>query len=510
MWRWHSPQPMVLSVPGDHGKPLAPGQDRLGAIAARSGASLPVSVPTYDRSELRGGIVHIGVGGFHRAHLAHYADQLAASGETGWGIVGAGILPGDARMAGALGPQDHLYTLVVRGEHETSARLIGSMVDYIHAHPDPTELIERIAHPDTQIVSLTITEGGYPVDDSTGQYDPDSPVGGDGSAFHILVQGLERRRLAGVGPVTVLSCDNIVSNGHVTSAATLGEAKRLSAELGAWVEEHVAFPNSMVDRITPATTESDLTWLADAAGVEDRWPVITEPFTLWVLEDNFAAERPPVDKLDVVVTDDVEPFEQMKLRLLNAAHSTLAYLSAVVGHRKVDEAMADPAIRAFVEGFLVREARPVLPPVPGYDVDQFQGELLERFANPAIGDQIDRLCLDGTAKFPKFVLPTVRAQLAVGGPVDLCALALAGWCLYLRAGTDERGVAITVAGDPDQENAMAHAARSVTDPASFLAYDPVFGSDLATDDRLVSAFVDALRRLEATGVVPSIAASLGD
>ncbi|MEL6981919.1 MAG: mannitol dehydrogenase family protein [Actinomycetota bacterium] len=396
-------------------------------------------MPTYDRSELRGGIVHIGVGGFHRAHLAHYADQLAAAGETGWGIVGAGILPGDARMAQALAPQDHLYTLVVRGEHQTSARIVGSLIDYIHANPDPSELVERIAHPDTQIVSLTITEGGYPVDDTTGRFDPDSPVGGDGSAFHLLVQGLERRRQQDVGPVTVMSCDNIVSNGHVTETATLGEAERLSPDLVAWIGEHVAFPNSMVDRITPATTEPDRTWLASEAGVEDRWPVVTEPFTLWVLEDNFAGERPPVEKLDVVVTDDVEPFEQMKLRLLNAAHSTMAYLAALIGHRKVDEAMADPAIRAFVEGFLIREARPVLPPVPGYDVNQFQDELLERFANPAIGDQIDRLCLDGTAKFPKFVLPTVRAQLAAGGPVDLCALALAGWCLYLRAGTDERG-----------------------------------------------------------------------
>jgi len=482
----------------------------LADIAAPGDRPVPVAVPTYDRSQLRGGILHIGVGGFHRAHLAHYADQLATTGETGWGIVGAGILAGDETMADVLAAQDHLYTLVVRGEQETSARLIGSMVDYIHAHPDPSALIERIAHPDTQIVSLTITEGGYPVDDVSGLYDPQSAVAGDGSAFQLLALGLERRRANGVGPLTVLSCDNVVSNGHMAKAAAVGEAGRISPDLATWIGDNIAFPNSMVDRITPATTDADRAWLQAEAGVDDRWPVMTEPFTLWVLEDRFAGERPPVEKLDVVVTDDVEPFEQMKLRLLNAAHSTLAYLSALIGHAKVDDAMADPAIRAFVEGFLIREARPVLPPVPGYDADQFQDELLERFANPAIGDQIDRLCLDGTVKFPKFLLPTVRAQLATGGSVDLSALALAAWCLYLRAGSNERGEAIVVAGDPNRETVMARAARSFADPASFLGYEAVFGSDLGSDSSFVSAFVDALRCLESVGVVRSITEALGD
>jgi mannitol 2-dehydrogenase len=497
-------------VPETHANPLAPGQDRLQAIAGRTDLPLAVAVPAYDRAALRGGIVHIGVGGFHRAHLAYYADRLAAAGETGWGIIGSGILPGDGPMAEVLAAQDHLYTLVVRGEQHTSAQLIGSLVGYIHAHPDPANLIERIAHPDTQIVSLTITEGGYPVDDGTGAYDPTSPVAGDGSAFNLLARGLQRRHADGIGPLTVMSCDNIVSNGTMSRAATVGESERLSTELARWVDDNIAFPNSMVDRITPMTTDADRAWLAEQAGIDDQWPVVTEPFTLWVLEDNFAGERPPVEKLDVVITDDVEPFEQMKLRLLNAAHSTLAYLSALRGHRKVDEAMADPAIRAFVEAFLEREARPVLPPVPGYNVDEFQNELLERFANPAIGDQIDRLCLDGTAKFPKFLLPTVRAQLAADGPIGLCALALAGWCLYLRAGTDERGEAITVADDPDRERAMALAATSSTDPASFLGYEVVFGSDLAADERFAAAFVDAVQWLERAGVVPSIMESLGD
>ena len=211
----------------------------------------------------------------------------------------------------------------------------------------------------------------------------------------------------------------------------------------------------------------------------------------------------------MILTNDVEPFEQMKLRLLNAAHSTMTYLAALRGHVLVPDAMADPAIRAFVAGFLEREARPALPPVEGYDVDGFQNELIPRFANPAIADQISRLCLDGTAKFPKFLLPTVRTQLDSGGPIELSALALAGWCLYLRAGTAENSNPIEVAPDPARDEAMARAAASVDDPASFLDYTEVFG-DLATNDRFRSAFVEAVRGLESFGVVPSVSSVLGD
>ncbi|MEM9564810.1 MAG: mannitol dehydrogenase family protein [Actinomycetota bacterium] len=496
----------------EHGFPLAlraANLDSIGFAAnAAAATGVPVSVPTYDRSTLRPSIVHIGVGGFHRAHLAQYVHQLCEAGEVGWSIVGAGILPGDSAMADALHRQDHLYTLVVRDVGDVSGEVVGSIVDYLHAHPDPGDLIDRIAHPDTQIVSLTITEGGYPVDDRTGVYDASSPVAGDGSAFDIIARGLAARRAAGVGPLTVLSCDNVVGNGSMTRTATVGEAARIDADLAAWIDETVAFPNSMVDRITPATTDDDRRWLAGAAGIDDRWPVFTEPFSLWVLEDRFAGERPPVEHLDVVITDDVEPFEQMKLRLLNAGHSTLAYLSALIGHTHVHDAMADPAIRDFLDGFLRREARPVLPPVPGYDVDDFQDGLVERFANPAIGDQIGRLCLDGSVKFPKFLVPTIQAQLAAGGPVELSALAIAGWCRYLLGGTAEDGSTIAVAADPSRDEAMARAAAAEVEPASFLGWPAVFGESLSADERFVSAFVDAVVRLRRDGVVPSIGASL--
>ncbi len=467
-----------------------------------------MSVPRYDRGALRRSIVHIGVGGFHRAHFATYVDEICSAGDASWAIVGAGVLPGDAAIAEALAAQDHLYSLVVRGEQEYSVSVIGSLVGYIHAHPDPTPLIDKIAEPETQIVSMTVTEGGYPVDDAGGAYDPASPVAGTDSAFGILARGLDLRRRRRAGPMTVMSFDNIESNGRVCRTATLGEAARIGGELSSWIEASIAFPNSMVDRITPGTTDADRAWLASELGIVDRWPVVTEPFRLWVLEDRFSGERLPVERLDVVVTDDVQPFEMMKLRLLNAAHSTMAYLAALAGHELVHDAMADPALRGFVEGFLKREARPVLPPVPGYDVDGFQDELIERFANPAISDQIARLCLDGTAKFPKFLLPTVRAQLEVGGPIELSALALAGWCLYLRAGSDEHGSRIEVSPDPALESAMAFAAASVDDPASFLQLEAVFGQDLPENRRFAAAFTGALHRLRTDGVAASIEAAL--
>ncbi len=481
---------------------------RLAHIANQAEASHPVRVPSYDRTPLRPAIVHIGVGGFHRAHLAYYIDKLCQGGETQWAICGAGVLPGDAAIAEALSAQDHLYTLVLRDQIQTSVSVIGSIVDYIHAHPDSTALVKRIADPNTQIVSMTITEGGYPVDDVTGSFVADATVAGPDSTFGILARGLELRRQRAGGPLTVMSCDNIQSNGRVCRTATLGEAARLDDELVTWIDANVSFPNSMVDRITPGTTDADRKWLADEVGIEDRWPVFAEPFTLWVVEEDFAGERPPLEKLDVVIADDVRPFEMMKLRLLNAAHSTMCYLAALAGYTHVDKAMADPVIRNYVQAFLDREARPVLPPVPDYDVDEFQRELVDRFANPAIADQVARLCQDGSAKFPKFLLPTVRAQLEGDRAIDLSALALAAWCLYLRGGTDEQGVAIEVAPDSAREQAMGIAAASVADPLSFLEFEAVFGNDLPQNDRFVSAFAAAIDRLMSGGVAQAINAAL--
>lgn len=485
-----------------HDAPTALHSATFGTIGA------PIEVPSYDRAAVRPGIVHIGVGGFHRAHLATYADELCTQGHLEWGIFGCGVMPGDSAMADALGPQDGLYTVIVRGGDSTSVRVIGSIVNYAHAHPDASAVVEQIAHPDTHIVSLTITEGGYPVDDNTGEYLADSPNAGPGSAFAIVAAGLDARRQQGGGPLTVMSCDNILSNGTVTRAATLGEALRHGDDLIAWINESVSFPNSMVDRITPATSDNDRSWLLAEHGIEDRWPVVTEPFRQWVIEDDFAGERLPLEELDIIVTHDVEPYEFMKLRLLNAGHSCMAYLSALLGIATVDKAMAHPSIDAYLASFLHDEAKPVLPDVAGIDIDDYIATLVERFRNPAIGDQIARLCLDGTAKFPKFLLPTVRAQLSAGRAAPLSALALAGWCQYLL-GVDELGDPIEISADPLLADAIAHAKASRTDPAAFLRFTAVFDSDIAESEAFTSAFTNALDLLRTKGTVSAIASTRG-
>ena len=438
-----------------------------------------------------------------------YIDQLCRDGVDGWSIVGAGTLAGDAKIAEVLGSQDHLYSLMVKGPENTSVSVIASIVDYIHAHPDTSPLVEQIAHPDVQMVTLTITEGGYPVDDVTGLYDPDSPLTGPSSAFGIIAAGLELRRDRNVGPLTVVSCDNIVSNGAFSRTAALGEANRISPDLAAWVDANITFPNSMVDRITPATTDADREQLETLTNMSDQWPVATEPFTQWVLEDNFAAERPPVETLGVILTDDVEPYERMKLQLLNAGHSCLAYLAALAGYEFVHDAMGDEAIRRYLEAFLSLEAAPVVPPVPGIDLDDYQASLIERFSNPAISDQIARLCLDGTAKFPKFLLPTVRSQLSDDGPIALSALALAGWCRYLQGVADD-GSAIDISPDPQLEEAVRYAKQAENDPAAFLAFEDVFGTDLASNDRLVVAFSNASAYLAENGVASTIDSALSN
>lgn len=474
-------------------------------------ALLNIVVPRYDRSDLRQSIVHMGVGGFHRAHLATYVDELCAAGHQEWAIVGAGVMSFDVKMAQVLDAQDHLYTLITRdsanGVPVADVQVIGSITNFILATEDRRPLINAIAADDTQIVSLTVTEGGYPVDDQTGLHLPDSPNAGPGSAFGVIVEGLNERRRKGGAPITIMSCDNIMSNGKVARAATLGEAARYEAELTSWIESSVSFPNSMVDRITPATADSDRKWLEATHQIIDQWPVVTEPFRQWVIEDNFAGDRLPLEELDVIVTDDVEPYEFMKLRLLNAGHSCLAYLAALDGIETVDVAMADPSIRRFLNAFLHQEAKVVLPDVAGIDIDAYIASLIVRFSNAAIGDQISRLCLDGSAKFPKFLMPTVQAQVAADGPVALAALALAGWCQYL-GGTDDHGQPITLSADPVLEEAVAAAQQSVERPEAFLDFDAVFTEDVRTSPTFVAAFSASLQELRSNGMRSAISAVL--
>ncbi len=478
------------------------------ALAALPGS---VTVPGYDRSRLTAGIVHVGVGGFHRAHQAMYIDRLLTAGAShDWGICGVGLLPGDRAMQLVLQAQDCLYTLVVKHPDGTlEPRVIGSLVDYLFAPDDPEAVIEKMAAPGTRIVSLTITEGGYGLHAVTGEFDGQDPgVVADlrpgalpVTVFGLVTEALARRRRRGLPPFTVLACDNLEGNGGLARRAFAGFARLRDPELGEWVAREVHFPNSMVDRITPATTDADRAVLADRFGIEDGWPVVCEPFTQWVLEDNFGAGRPALDRSGVQLVDDVRPYELMKLRLLNAGHQAICYLGFLAGYRYVDEACQNPAFVRFLLGYMTSEATPTLAPVPGIDLADYQHTLIERFANPNIRDTLARLCAQGSDRLPKFLLPVIRERLASGGELERSALVVAAWARYAE-GVDEQGNPINVVDDR-RDQLMRAAGRQRQDQLAFLRERALFG-DLADQPRFTTAYLAALRSLHTRGALATV------
>ncbi len=446
---------------------------------------------SYDRNALRKSITHIGVGGFHRSHFASYIDQLCHIGETEWAIVGSGILPGDQKMAEALHSQNYLYTLVAKDDQSTDIRVIGSIVDYIHAYPDTQPLVDQIAKPDTQIVSLTLTEGGYPIDSTSGSYVPHADRNGKKHAFDIIAAGLQQRRNTNVGPLTIMSFDNIVANGDVTRTATLGAAEELDPTLAGWIRDNVTFPNSMVDRITVQTSDADITWLTEETGLIDAWPVKTEPFIQWAVEDNFAADRLPLEQMDVIVTDDVDPFEVMKLRLLNASHSCLAYVAALASIEHVHTALEQPWIHAYVMDFLDKEARPSISGTGSLDLEDYCNTIVRRFENPEIADQIARLCIDGSSKFHTFLYDTIKFNLRNDGPIELSTFALAAWCEYLgqaARGNDNETASTLLAHDSNMTHILDKVRDSFDSPVRFLVDNEAFDSELVGDSRFNTTF----------------------
>jgi mannitol 2-dehydrogenase len=448
-----------------------------------------IPVPRYDRAALAPRIVHIGVGGFHRAHLAAYTHELAAAGGD-WGIVGLGLLAGDARMAAVLRRQDYLYTLIEKGNGETSAEVIGSIVGFVHA-PDDHDgaAAELIASPTTVVLSLTITEAGY----------GDEPATGGPATFDRIAAALALRRDQAGGPLTILSFDNMPGNGTAARRATLSAAGRFDGQLSRWVEDNCTFPNSMVDRITPVTSDADRAWLLERTGIDDGWPVAAEPFRQWVVEDRFAAGRPPWEDAGALFSDRVHDWELYKLRLLNAGHSSMAYLSALADITFVHEAMAVPAIQGFLETLLYREAMPTLDAIPGHPREDYVASVLERFANGGVQDQIVRLCIDGSAKFPTFLIPTIARQLDAEGPIECAATALAGWARYLGVVEPHRQ-----AFDAGAETARRHATAAIADPLAFLDYDAVFPPEVATSARFRDAFSDGYRRIVDYGPIAAM------
>jgi mannitol 2-dehydrogenase len=462
--------------------------------------------PMYDRRRVTTGVVHFGVGGFHRAHQAMYHDRLMNDDKAlDWGICGVGVMPADRRMKEALDAQGGLYTLVVKhpdGSYEP--RVVGAITEYLFAPDDPEAVIDKLAADATRIVSLTVTEGGYNINDVTGEFDASNPgVVHDlepgatpRTTFGLVTEALRRRRERGVPPFTIMSCDNLPGNGHLSRKAFTAFARLRHPELGDWVERAVRFPNSMVDRITPVTTDDDRAELRERFGIDDQWPVVCEPFTQWVLEEAFSLGRPPYEDAGVQVVDDVEPYELMKLRLLNGGHQALGYPAYLAGYRLVHEAAQDPLIRAFVRGYMDEEATPTLPPVPGVDLDEYKHTLIERFSNPEVRDTIARLCAESSDRIPKFALPVVRRQLETGGEIKHCAAVVASWARYAE-GVDEQGQPIDVV-DPLKDSLAERARRQREDPDAFIAARELFG-DLVDDRRFVAAYRSALTSLHERG-----------
>jgi mannitol 2-dehydrogenase len=463
-----------------------------------------VARPAYDRTRLTGGIVHVGVGNFHRAHMAVYLDQLFGRGKDhDWAIIGAGMRGADTAMRDQLQAQDWLYTVTDLDPEALSARVVGAMIDFLPI--DAKAILTALTNPATRIVSITVTEGGYYIDAATGKLAATHPdIVADAEApeapktiFGLLIRALRLRREAGGVPFTVLSCDNLPGNGHLTRETVTGLARLSDPDFAAWIEANVAFPNCMVDCITPATSDRERALIEKRFGISDRAPVMCEPFRQWVVEDHFPAGRPALEEVGVEFVEDVTGYEVMKLRILNAGHASIAYASGLLGHYYVHQAMADPDITAWLRALQLREAIPTLKPLNGVDFHVYLETVIERFSNTEIADTIPRLAQDGSDRQPKFILPTLRDALAGGGAIDGLALELALWCRYCL-GRAEDGTSIDVR-DGQAGELRKRAIEAQDRPSAFLEEKSVFG-DLSGAPRLVAAFGKWLGLLRDRGV----------
>jgi fructuronate reductase len=473
-----------------------------------------VAKPGYDRAKVTVGIVHIGIGAFHRAHQAVFTDEVLARNPS-WGICGVSLRSAETRDA--LAPQDGLYTLKVQDGSGETLRIIGSVVETLVAPEDPQAVLARMADPATRIVSLTVTEKGYCHNPATGMLDdnhpdivhdlqnPDKPR----SAIGFIVEALARRQAADVAAFTLLSCDNLPSNGHVLKQVVARFAALRDPGLAAFVSD-VASPSTMIDRIVPATAEADRAAIGTALGVEDAWPVVTEPFRQWIVEDNFPLGRPAWEEAGVVFVPEVSAFETMKLRLLNGSHSTLAYLGYLAGAETVAEAMALPGMQALIEGLMGEEVSPTLPPLAEFDLESYRRALIARFKNPALRHRTWQIAMDGSQKLPQRLLGTIRDRIRGGSSYDRLVLGVAAWMFYAR-GLNEAGKAIDVR-DP-LAGQIAAMTQGLDTPeeivTAFLSLTEVFADDLRRDAGFRPALVGALSRLLANGCASELAAWQG-
>lgn len=457
----------------------------------------------YQRADLSAGIVHLGVGAFHRAHQAVYVDNILA-GDPDWAIIGASLRSSSA--AEALNPQNGLYTLTVSGSSDARTRIVGSLLEVIDASEGTEALVQRMVAPVIRIVSLTITEKGYCIDPATGRLDRSHPdIAADletphrpRSAIGVIVEALRRRKLSGVGPFTVLCCDNLPENGRITRNVVTEMAGLQDAVLSDWIGNNATFPSTMVDRIVPATTKDDTDAVNARTGVVDAAPVVTEPFSQWVVEDRFCAGRPPWEDAGVTFVDDVRPFEEMKLRLLNGSHSTLAYLGYLDGHETVADAIGDRDLHALVHDMMTLEVIPTLDMPTGVDLFAYRDALLQRFANRSLKHRTWQIAMDGSQKLPQRLLSTIRDRLAAGLPFERLACGVAGWMRYVT-GTDMTGNPIDVR-DPLADELRAIGARAGNNAETLVkAYagvGSVFGPDLVAEPVFLQAVTRALQNLE--------------
>ncbi|MCQ4634505.1 mannitol dehydrogenase family protein [Shinella sp. CPCC 100929] len=485
------------------------------SLATLTDVAKTAGVPAYGREDLKAGIVHFGVGNFHRAHQAVYLDDLFNLGlDHDWAIIGAGVLPSDAAMRAKLEGQDFLTTVVEQDNNRSGARVTGAMTGYL-APGNAAATVAQLTDPAIRIVSLTITEGGYFINPASGHFDPSHPaIAADAAnpadpktVFGLILAGLKARRDKDIPPYTVMSCDNIPGNGEVTHAAVSGLARLSDPDLADWIDGNVAFPNGMVDRITPATGAREIAIVADDYEIDDQWPVFCEEFKQWVLEDNFPEGRPELEKVGVQFVPDVAPYEHMKIRILNGGHAAIAYPAALLDIHFVHEAMEDADIRAFLAKLEREEIIPVIPPVPDTDLNDYFALIERRFSNPKIADTIPRLAQDGSNRQPKFILPSTADRLARGEDVTGLALVSALWCHYL-AGTTDSGKPIPL-NDPNADRIQAAASAAKDNPQAFLALDDIFGA-VAQSDLFQQRFANALTSLQRDGTRETLKRYLGN